>query len=243
MHQKLPVAVGPGDRRIGPPDDRAAGGDQCRVDLVSHTVVDRRVGDDAATPVDLLATGFELRFHEEHHGRPRLAQRGQRGDHQPQRDERQVTDHEVDRPADLIDVGVADVVTLEVGHPGVGAQPFVELAVPDVERDDVRRASLQQTIGESTGRCADVEHLAPSYVDAELVQGVVELLGPTTDEPRRRTFDHEGVARSDLPRGLVGDRSVDEDPIRSDQRLCFGAARRELPANELGVEPSTRRHG
>ena len=62
---------------------------------------------------------------------------------------------------------------------------------------------------------------------------MIELLGATPDEPRRRAVDHERIARRDLARRLVGDGSVDEHPIRGDQRLCLGAARGRAPAGRV----------
>ena len=119
--------------------------------------MDLGVGDDAATAVDFLAAGFELGFHEKHHRRPRLAQRDEHGDHQPQRDERHVTDHEVDGSADLFDGHVPYVVPFEVRDPWIGPKALVELPVPDIERHDVTGTALQETVGEPSGRCADVE--------------------------------------------------------------------------------------
>ena len=55
----------------------------------------------------------------------------------------------------------AGVDALDHGHALVAAQRPVELAVGDVERDDVRRAALQQAVGEAAGRGADVERAAP----------------------------------------------------------------------------------
>jgi hypothetical protein len=198
MHQELPVAVGTGDRRVGPSQNRTTGGDECGVDLGADAFVDRRVGDDAAPAIDLLAAGFELWLHEEHHRRPRLAQSGQPRDHQLQRDERQVADDQVDRAADLVDVDVADVGALEVRDTRIGSESFVELTVPDVEGDDVRGTTLQQAIGEPAGGRAGIERPTTADVDAEDVECVVELRRSTADEPWGRPLDHDGVARGHL---------------------------------------------
>ena len=65
----------------------------------------------------------------------------------------------------LAGVEVARVAALDHGHPGIVAQAPVELAVGDVERDDPRRAALQQAVGEAAGRGADVEAVEPGDVD------------------------------------------------------------------------------
>ena len=40
---------------------------------------------------------------------------------------------------------------------GIVAQPLVQLAVPDVDGDDLGRAALQQAVGEAAGRRPGVE--------------------------------------------------------------------------------------
>ena len=60
----------------------------------------------------------------------------------------------------------ARVRPLEHGHARVVAQRQRQLAVGHVERDHVRRAALQQAVGEPAGRGADVERAAAGDVDA-----------------------------------------------------------------------------
>ena len=54
------------------------------------------------------------------------------------------------------------VDALDHRDPRIVAQPVVELAVGDVERDHARCAALQQAVGEAAGRGADVERAAPA---------------------------------------------------------------------------------
>ena len=54
-------------------------------------------------------------------------------------------------------VSVPRVDAFEDDDARVAAQPPVELAVADVERDDACGAALQQDVGEAAGRRADVE--------------------------------------------------------------------------------------
>ena len=168
VDEELAVALAAEDRRVDPADDRAAGGDERVGDLVADALVDRRVGDHAAAPVDLGPPGLELRLHEQDHRRPRLAQRHQHRDDHAQRDERHVDDHDVDRPADRVRRRVADVRPLEHHDPRVGADARVQLAVADVEGDDLAGARGQQAVGEPAGRRADVERPAAGDVDAEV---------------------------------------------------------------------------
>ena len=74
-----------------------------------------------------------------------------------QRDERQVGHDDVDRTAGDGGRDVADVRAFDVRDPVVGPQPLVQLAVADVDGDDVTGAALQEAVGESSGRCPGVE--------------------------------------------------------------------------------------
>ena len=62
----------------------------------------------------------------------------------------------------------------------------MELPVADVERNDARRASLQQAVGEAAGRRSDVEAERSFDADPERVERVRELLTAPRDEGRRR---------------------------------------------------------
>ena len=55
---------------------------------------------------------------------------------------------------------VARVEVLDDDDARIVAQRPVDLPVADVERDDARRAALQQDVGEAAGGRADVERLA-----------------------------------------------------------------------------------
>ena len=61
----------------------------------------------------------------------------------------------------------AGVAALEHRHARVLAEPPVELAVGDVERDHGRGPALEQAVGEAAGRGADVEAAAARRVDLE----------------------------------------------------------------------------
>ena len=142
------------------------------------------------------------------------------------------------RPPICSDGGVADVAAFEVRHPRIGPQPLVQLPVPDVERDHVGRAALEETVGEAARRGTGVEGAQAAHVDREHRQRVVELLGAPSHEPSRRTVDEDGVGRRHLAGRLVGHRSVDEHAVLADQGLGFGAAADQLATDQFGVEPT-----
>ena len=79
----------------------------------------------------------------------------------------------------------AGVGALDHGHARVLAQAVVELAVGDVERDDVLRPALEQAVGEAAGGGADVERAAAADVDLQGVERVRELDAAAGDVGRR----------------------------------------------------------
>ena len=135
-------------------------------------------------------------------------------------------------------VELAGVRALEHGHARVVAQPLVELAVADVERDHARGAALEQDVGEAAGRGADVERVTPGRVDAELVERVRELVAAARDEPRR-PLDDELRRFVHLLAGLL----VAVDEARHHERLRLRAALGEPALDEEDVEPLRTRSG
>ena len=75
---------------------------------------------------------------------------------------------------------VTDVEVLHRVHPRVVSDPWVELAMADVECDDPGRAALQQAIREAAGRGAGVEHRASADIEAELIECGIELVPAAT---------------------------------------------------------------
>ena len=151
-------------------------------DGLEHRQVDGRVGHQPA-PADLAPAGFELRLDQQHGvgavgGRP-----GQRRGDEPERDERQVAHHEVDRFADVGQGEVAGVEALLHGHPGVVAQGPGQLAGADVDGHHRGGAALQEAVGEPAGRGAGVERPPTGHVDGETVEGRGQLLA----RPGRRS--------------------------------------------------------
>ena len=120
---------------------------------------------------------------------------------------------------------------LEDGDARVGAQARMELPVADVDRDDARRAGLEQAVGEAAGRGADIGAVAPFDVDAERVECVAQLLSATGDE-RRWPLDAElGVLVDLLPGLLVAGHEPGEH-----ERLRLASALRQALFHEEDVE-------
>jgi hypothetical protein len=53
--------------------------------------------------------------------------------------------------------------------------------MPDVERDHPCRAALEEYVGESAGRCANVERFAPSHDDPKCVKRMGQLQAAASD--------------------------------------------------------------
>jgi hypothetical protein len=116
------------------------------------------------------------------------------------------------------------------------------LGVSDIDGHHMGRTTLQQAIRETTGRRARIESPQTCHIDGERRQSMIEFESAAPDESRRRTADHDLIARCDLARRLLGDRSVDEHSVFVDQGLCFGSTGGQPTSNELGVESSACAH-
>ncbi len=124
----------------------------------------------------------------------------------------------------------------------VVAQPPIELSVADVERDDARRAALQQDVGEAAGRGADVECQPAGDDDPEHVERVGEL---DAAAPHVRVIGrHQLDARVRRDRGarLRRDLSVHGHPVREDHRASPLTRRRQPAIDDQHIETHFRFH-
>ena len=128
-------------------------------------------------------------------------------------------------------VSVRALRALEHRHARVAAEPRVQLAVADVERDHARSAALEQHVGEPARRGADVEAVETLRVDAERVERVRELDARARDV-RRRPLDLERRLVVDLLPRL---RMAGHEP-RHHEGLRLRAALGEAALDEQDVE-------
>jgi len=117
-------------------------------------------------------------------------------------------------------------------HTRIGAKPWVELAVADIDCNHATRSGLEKAVGEAASRGADVRAVAPFDLDREGSQRVGELLTATGDE-RRRSLDPQLNPFVHLLTGLV----VPLDEAREDERLSLAPRFREASFDEKDVEP------
>ena len=112
-----------------------------------HGLVDSWIRDEAVL-ADFVASSFELRLDERDHIGAAAKRRERRKD-VSERNERDIDRHDVHLVRDVRwrqGTGVHAFVDVNAR---VSAQPPVQLAVADIERDHARRAALQQDVGEA----------------------------------------------------------------------------------------------
>ena len=116
----------------------------------------------------------------------------------------------------------------------------VELPVPDVERDDARRAALQQHVGEAAGRRADVEGDPSARIEGERRRGRAPASGRRgrrRDGPARRaTTSASSATIVPALSGAPSARSTRTWPARISARARSRVAARPRATSER-VEP------
>src|SRR5581483_9617860 len=127
---------------------------------------------------------------------------------------------------------LARIRTLEHGYPRIGAQPWMQLAVADVERDHPGGPALKQDIREPTCRRADVETIASARIDAKRVEGMCKLV-PAAGDVRRGSRDLQGRSFVELLPRL----GVPVAEAGHDERLGLRARLGETALDEQDVEP------
>ena len=131
-----------------------------------------------AAAAHVLAAGLELRLDHRERVEALGGARQHGREHLAQRDEADVEHDQVGRVGQLRRLQRAGVGALDHRHPRVLAQRPVELAVGDVERDDVLRARLQQAVREPAGRGADVEAAPPRESSPRASSALRSLIPP-----------------------------------------------------------------
>src|SRR5260221_3551770 len=127
-------------------------------DLAHHALVHGGIAYHAALAY-LATPRFELWLYQ--HTSPgiaRLQRRHQRGQHQAQRDEREVRHG---RAARFVEAELARVDPLVDHHARIGAQLRVQLAVAHVDRVHAHGPALEQDVGEPAGRGSQIDADAP----------------------------------------------------------------------------------
>ncbi len=194
-----------------------------------HAAADLGVADHAS-PAHFLLTGLELRLDHCQRLPAGRGQRQRRWKHQPEADERDVTDHQLRREWKLAEL--ASVHALEHDHARVVAQFLRQLPVADIERDHPTHTALEQAVREAARGGADIEAIHPGRIDAEHVERMCELLAATRDEGRLGYELYLGVLGHLLPGFFVAAHATGHD-----ERLGLGPRLGQSALDEQDVEP------
>jgi hypothetical protein len=112
--------------------------------------------------------------------------------------------------------------------------------MPDIDSINFGRTVLEQAIGESAGRCADVETDGPRRIEGEPRQGRFQLLPSASDISLGRLNFHGRVISDSRPR-LVHDALANGNFAGHDGALGLFAALVEPACHEQLIE--THFHG
>ncbi len=209
QRERLAVALGAGDRRIvGPERARARAPASSRARC---SIVDRRSAFVAhqASLADSAAADLELRLDQRQQQPPGGKVRQQRRHDLGQRDEGDVDDDEIERPIEGVGGEIARVHPLANFDPRVVAHLEIEQAVADVDGGDVRGAALQEAVGETSGRGADVEAAPAGRIDREMFERGGELAAGARHEGLGRAGELQPDVVPHRAAGLVHPHAVD----------------------------------
>src|ERR1035437_7852055 len=183
-----------------------AAGRGCGHDLFNHAgTIDCRSDESAfaeTSPPDL-----ELWLDQEHEVAGRLDECAQDGQHEPQGDEAEVRDQQLGRASEVARAGIADVETGAFDDSGVTGQLFSQLAMTDIQGDDLTCAMTQQDLAESTGGSPDVETSLTGNAEparSERLQGRDQLVCRATHPALHSGRQLESLARMHRRRDLLG---------------------------------------
>src|SRR5581483_1052155 len=166
--QELAIAVASGDRRIGDAVDAPAGLTEPAGDCSGRRSGGCRIADDAAL-ADTVRAYFELGLDQGDQPSVGSRQTERGGEGELQRDETDIGDDRLDRLRNVDGGEVAGVAAFQRHDARIGGELRVELAVADIDGEDLRRPAGEQDLGEAAGRGSDVERDPSGGVIAERV--------------------------------------------------------------------------
>ena len=178
-----------------------------------------RVADDAVF-ADLFPPGFKLRLDQtDAHGIRRGDGLRHRED-MMQRDERHIHAEKLHRLFQLVEGHIADVGSLHVDDPRIGAQAPCQLAVAHIHRIDLDCSVLEHTIGEAAGRGTDVHADLALRRQRETLHCLFQFESAAADiTDVVAAYFHHGVLFDHLT-GFVHLLIVDKDHAGHDHRFC-----------------------
>ena len=161
--------------------------------------------------------------------------RGHRWKNQGERNERNVDHAQRHRVGKVIDGQIPRIEFFANDDPGIGPDFPIQLTVTDVHRVDAQRAFLQQTIGKTAGRRADIEAGLARRIDLEKIQRAFELQ-PATAHVSFLFADVDRTVGRDASARLVHALPVDEHGARQNRPLRFLAGWEKSAIDEQVIE-------
>ena len=134
--------------------------------------------------------------------------------------------------------GVARVHALVYQHARILPQLPIELTLPDVDRVNAGRATLQQHVREAARRRTDVDGDLAGDPKAERVKRARQLVAAARDVPRAGVDGDVGILGHGCGRA-VGTAAVHTHGAREDERLGSLAAWGELTLHQELIEPDS----
>lgn len=127
---------------------------------------------------------------------------------------------------------------LEHRDPVIRTEPRMELAVPYVDRKDVRRTVHEQTVGEAARRCPHIQRSAIRRLHVETTECGLELQAATTHEPGSRPPEQDGLPRSDEPCRIHCQATAHKDTSGVNGLTGLPASGDEPAPDEFEVQPA-----
>ena len=201
VDEELTIALRAGNRRTDETDDPHAGLVQRRDCLFDRLRMDLGVADDPTAANQPLAC-LELWFDQQDPiGLPGAEGTDLRSN-QRQRDEGEIGHHEIERSAKRSGIGVTDIRSFHNSNPGIGANPMMKLAISNIERDHLCGSALEKAVGETSGRCTDVDRDPALDWHIKRFDRAIELRSGSAHELRGRAVDREWILWGDQRRRL-----------------------------------------
>lgn len=174
MDEKFAIPFWTEQRTVRNAEHRAAeflGGTACAGD---HDGMLSRVTDHPPLP-NLPATNFKLRLDQGYQLGAGREQRQSRRQHLVEGDEGGINDAQIGVCAESSRFQVPDVGAFQADHPRIDAEFPGQLAVTDIDGKNLCRAMLQQAVGETAGRGADIKGCPADHLDGKDLQGMSQL--------------------------------------------------------------------
>jgi hypothetical protein len=183
VHKKLAVSLGASDWRF---DQSYAWQSYCsrrRRYFLEHTRMHCWIGDEAAS-ADVPASGLELWLHERHDVSGRCEQRRDDRKNMPQGNKRDVDGHDacaVTKSRQITWLERSRIRTFDHRDARLGPQLPVQLTSAHIDGNHMTRARLEEDVGETASRCADVDRQSACHVDRECLECMRELDATAAD--------------------------------------------------------------